>query len=173
MLTQPINAIQAPNKAAILQLNCGRYHHITLSLFNDKNSANFFFIALQEPPVNAVTNRPNWHGGGQLISHTTSNPLEDSRPQSCIYINKKLNPRILPIDCHSRDVTACTVKVNGVETMLVNVYNQLSTFKGFDGMETMLKTLQTSFLMLPTIIVTDSNLHLALWNPDTYHVTMY
>ena len=51
----------------------------------------------------------------------------------------------------------------------MNVYNQPATFNGFADMDTALSTLSNSLLLLPTIIVTDSNLHLALWNPSTYH----
>lgn len=36
-------------------------------------------------------------------------------------------------------------------------------------MDTALRHLPTSLLLHPTIVVTDSNLHSALWNPATYH----
>lgn len=35
-------------------------------------------------------------------------------------------------------------------------------------MESLLRLLPTSILLLPTIITTDSNLHSADWNPDVY-----
>lgn len=53
--------------------------------------------------------------------------------------------------------------------LLINVYNHPGTFKGFEALEVMLRTLLTSILLLSTILVTDSNLHSALWNPITYH----
>lgn len=52
----------------------------------------------------------------------------------------------------------------------MNVYNQPSTFLGFQAMESLLRHLPSSVLLLPTIVVTDSNLHSPIWNPGTYSV---
>lgn len=53
--------------------------------------------------------------------------------------------------------------------LLVNLYNQPGTFKGSEDMDTVLRTLPHSLFLLPTILVTDSNLHSALRNPTMYH----
>lgn len=168
MLAQPLETAKLPNTAAVIQLNCRRSHQVTYSLFNDTHSSNFLFIALHEPPVNAHTNLPSEHKGWSLITSYPSDTTESSRPRSCIYVNKNSNPAIQPIHTTSRDLSACTVKVQGLEIFLINVYNQPKTFLGFDAMEAMLRTMPTSILLLPTIIVTDSNLHSPIWNPGTY-----
>lgn len=169
MLGQPIKTTKVLGTAAILQLNCRGSHLISSSLFNDENSANFLFITLQEPPKNTRTNRPAEQSGWHLVTYQPPNTLEESRPRSCIYVNKRPNLAIQPIDCKSRDVLACTIKINTFEMLLVNVYNQPATFKGFEDANLMLKTLPTSILLFPTVLVTDSNLHSPLWNPATYH----
>lgn len=70
----------------------------------------------------------------------------------------------------SRDVSACTVEVQKETIFIINVYNQPTTFMGFEAMETLLRNTPTSILLLPTILVTDSNLHSSQWNPTTYQV---
>lgn len=162
MLVHPIQSTQVPNTVAVLQLNCRRSPNILLSLFKDENIANFLFIILQEPPVNPHTNCPKEQQGWHLISHQPANRLEESRPRSCIYINRQFNPTIQPIDTQSRDVSACTVQLNKFEMLPVNVYNQPGTFKGFTDMETTLRSIHNPILLLPTVLVTDSNLHSAL-----------
>lgn len=168
MLTHPIELTQVPNTAAVLQLNCRRSPPVLLSLFNDENINNFLCLALQEPPINTHTNRPHEQSGWLLVCHQPTSLQEDSRSRSCIYINQRLKPTVQPIDSRSRDVTACTVKIGNLETLLVNVYNQPGTFEGFEAVEITLRSLTSQFLLLPTILVTDSNLHSSIWNPTTY-----
>lgn len=169
MISHPIASTRVTNTLAILQLNCRRSHSITNSLFNDANIANFSFLALQEPPVNSHTNRPSEQSGWHLVVCQPKDNREDSRPRSCIYVKKNNHSSLQPIDCQSRDVSACTITVANLTLLLVNVYNQPSTFRGFEDMDTALRHLPTSLLLHPTIVVTDSNLHSALWNPATYH----
>lgn len=170
MISQPIDTAKLPNTAAVLQLNCRRSHQVTYSLFNDPNSFNFLIIALHEPPVNAHTNLPSKQKGWSLINYPPSNTAESSRPRSCIYVNMSLSPAIQPIHSSSRDLSACTVTLRGLELFIINIYNQPTTFLGFDAMDSMLRKMPTSILLLPTIVVTDSNLHSPIWNPESYAV---
>lgn len=170
MIGHLVNQAMTPNSAAVLQLKCRRSHPVTLSLFNDPKTANFLILALQEPPTNHRTNLPAEHSGWKLITHQPPDLNEDSRPRSCIYINSSKNPSIQPIHSTSRDVTACTVKIHQETILIVNVYNQPKTFLGFEAMEKLLRTIPTPILLLPTILVTDANLHSSLWNPPTYQV---
>lgn len=162
MSAQSITALKTTDSAAILQLNCRRSPSIINSLFNDENIANFLFLALQEPPVNSHTNKPLEQSGWHLIASPSSDNTKDSRPRSCIYVNSKLEADIQPISTTSRDVSACVAKIDDLHLLLVNVYNQPRTFAGFEAMDTMLRSLPHSILLLPTITVTDSNLHSAL-----------
>lgn len=168
MISHPATAAKIPEMAAVLQLNCRRSHNIMYSLFNDPNVFNFLCVALQEPPVNSHTNLPSTHKGWHLLVCKPADTTEKSRPRSCMYINTRHNPTIQPIHSNSRDLSACTVNVQGCEILLFNVYNQPSTFLGFDALDSSLRSLSTPILLLPTIIVTDANLHSPLWNPDTY-----
>lgn len=63
---------------------------------------------------------------------------------------------------------ACTVKTKATEMLVINFYNQASTFLGFEALTEMLRKLSTPILHLPTLVVTDANLHSPLWNPETY-----
>lgn len=54
--------------------------------------------------------------------------------------------------------------------LVINIYNPPATFLGFDALESLLRTLPISLLNLPTVLVTDSNLHSSLWNPTAYPV---
>lgn len=56
-----------------------------------------------------------------------------------------------------------------IETLLLNIYNQTQTFLGFEALEHCLGNLPFYILQLPTIGVTDFNMHSSLWNPQTYH----
>lgn len=168
MLARPMDTAKLPDTAAVLQLNCRRSHNVTYSLFNDSNVSNFLFLALQEPPVNPHTNLPSTHRGWHLIAHPPPDASESSRPRSCIYVNTQANPVIQPLHSKSRDLSACTVETQGCVILLLNVYNQPSTFLGFDALDALLRTLPSHILLLPTIVVTDSNLHSPLWNPVTY-----
>lgn len=168
MIAHPIEKAKIPNIAAVRQLNFRRSHSVTHSLFNDPNSFNFIFIALQEPPINPHTNLPNEQKGWYLISYHPPQTTEDHRPRSCIHVNTSQNPAIQPIHSKSRDLSACSVKLKGLEILLINIYNQPRTFLGFDAMDTMLRLLPTSILLLPTIVVADSNLHSLIWNPEAY-----
>lgn len=170
MIAHPSDTSKLPNTAAILQLNCRRSHNVTYSLFNDHNIFNFLFVALKEPPVNAHTNQPSSHAGWQLL---ICQPVENqgkSWPRSCIYINTRLSPAIQPIYHPSRDISACIVTLQKTDILVVNVYNQPSMFLGFQALESLLRTIPTSLLLLPAIIVADSNLHSPIWNPGTYSV---
>lgn len=168
MLGQTIKKSKMQDTAAVLQLNCRRSHNVMYSLFNDPNSFNFLFIALHEPPVNPHTNLPAEQKGWHLVSHRPPQSTEEHRPRTCIYVNISRSPAIQPIHCKSRDLSACSVKLRGLEVLLISVYNQPRTFLGFEAMELMLRNLPTSILLLPTILVTDSNLHSPIWNPETY-----
>lgn len=168
MSTHPANTASLQDTAAVLQLKCRRSHNVTNSLFNDPHVYNFLFLALQEPPVNSHTNLPSSHKGWHLIVHQPSDTAEKLRPRSCIYVNTRTNPTIQPIHSNSRDLAACTVQTRGFEILLINVYNQPSTFFGFEAMDALLSSFSTNILLLPTIIVTDSNLHSPDWNPATY-----
>lgn len=168
MIAHPLDKAKLPNTAAVLQLNCRRSHHVTYSLFNDPHSFNFLFIALHEPPVNSHTNLPAEQKGWYLICHQPLLLTEDHRPRACIYVNTSRNPAIQPIHSKSRDLAACTVKLQGLEVLLMNAYNQPRMFLGFEAMELMLRQLPNPILLLPTIVVTDSNLHSPIWNPESY-----
>lgn len=55
------------------------------------------------------------------------------------------------------------------ETLFIlNVYNQPKTLLGFEALEQLLQGLTSPILLLPTILVTDANLHSPLWNPLEY-----
>lgn len=165
-----IAALQIPDTAATLQLNCRRSPSVLNSLFNDVNIANFLILAIQEPAVNHHTNRPPDQSGWHLIVTQPPDTSKSSRPRSCIYLNSTLNVNIQPITSASRDIAACVIQVDDLHMLLVNVYNQPRTFNGFEAMDTTLRTLPTSIICLPTIIVADPNLHSTLWNPDAYTV---
>lgn len=168
MSAQHIDALKVMDSAAILQLNCRRSHLITNSLFNDDKIANFALIALQEPPINPHSKKPPEHPGWFLIVTQPQDNLEASRPRSCIYVNSRLNADLQPITCSSRDVSSIVITINDLRLLLINVYNRPKTFDGFEAMDSTLRTLPHSTLLLPTILVTDSNIHSALWNPDSY-----
>lgn len=168
MTPHPTHAETLPDTVAVLQLNCCRSHNITSSLFNDPHVFNFLAVALQEPPVKAHTNLPSQHKGWHLIVHHPSSVKDKSRPRSCLYVNTRTNPVIQPLHSNSRDLSACTIQVQGLEILLVNVYNQPLTFPGFDAMEKLLRNLSNPILLLPTIFVADSNLHSPIWTPSTY-----
>lgn len=168
MSAQQIDALKIPDSAAILQLNFRRSPSIINSLFNDENITNFLFLALQEPPVNPHTNTPSEQSGWYLVVSRPQDLTERSRPRSCLYVNSNLNADIRPITSVSRDVASCVIKLHDLHLLLVNVYNQPRTFDGFDAMDNTLKSLPLSVLHLPTVIVTDSNLHSPLWNPTGY-----
>ena len=168
MTPHPTHAETLPDTVAVLQLNCCRSHNITSSLFNDPHVFNFLAVALQEPPVKAHTNLPSQHKGSHLIVHHPSSVKDKSRPRSCLYVNTRTNPVIQPLHSNSRDLSACTIQVQGLEILLVNVYNQPRTFTGFEAMDATLRRLPHSILRSPTIVVTDSNLHSPLWNPTSH-----
>lgn len=168
MMAQPPAALKIPNTTAILQLNCRRSHSTLNSLFNDTNVSNFIFIAVQEPPINSHTSKPPEHSGWYLIVTQPPDNTEPSRPRLCLYVNSALDADVRPITSASRDVSACVVKIQDLDLLLVNVYNQPRTFKGFEAMGRLLLSLPHSTLRLPTVIVTDSNLHSTLWNPERY-----
>lgn len=168
MIEQPLTVLKTPDTAALLQLNCRRSHLVTNSLFNDTNIAHFLCIALQEPPIHPHSNTPSNHSGWNLIATHPQDNTEASRPRSCIYVNTSLGADIRPIASTSRNVSACTIKLEGAHTLIVNIYNPPKTFKGFDNMDKMMRSLPPSILKLPTILMTDAHLHSTLWNPDSY-----
>lgn len=170
MIAQPLTVLKTPGTAAVLQLNCRFSHSVTNSLFNDNNTANFLCIALQEPPIKPHSNTPSAHSGWNLIATHPLDNTEASRPRSCIYVNTGLGADIRPITCKSRDVSACTIKIEGAHILFVNVYNPPKTFDGFDAMDHMMRSLPPTILQLPTILMTDANLHSTLWNPDSYDI---
>lgn len=143
MIDHLIEKTQLPDTAALLQLNCRRSPTVIYSLFNDPHIFNFLFVALQEPPVNPHTNLPSAHKGWNLVVPQPTNVLESSRPRSCLYINTKSNPEIQPIHSPSRDIAACTVRIQSTELLVINVYNQPSTFLGFEAMVSTLRNLPT------------------------------
>lgn len=169
MLAHPHKVIKIPYSAAILELNSRRAPSVMNSFINNQNSTNFLFLAIQEPPINARTNAPFGHSGWHLIVTTPPDLLEASRPRSCIYVNTQADAIIQPINSSLRDVSACTAKVHDIEIFLINVYNQLATLDGFEALDRTLIALPLPILHLPTIVVTDSNSHSPIWNPDTYH----
>lgn len=73
-----------------------------------------------------------------------------------------------PIQTTSRDVSACTITVQDETLFILNVYNQPKTLLGFEALEQLLHGLTSPILLLPTILVTDANLHSPLWNPLEY-----
>ena len=162
--------INLPETASILQLNCRRSETTIQSLFNTELTNSFSILCLQEPHVSRLDYLPAHHQNWILISPQPASRQEADRPRACIYINKRLNATINPLISGSRDVAACTITINGVKVLLTNVYNQPSTFLGFDAMDSMLRKMPTSILLLPTIVVTDSNLHSPIWNPESYAV---
>lgn len=169
MTAHPTDTVKIPNTAAVLQLNCRWSHTVMYSLFNDPNVFNFLFIALQEPPVNPHTSLTSPHAGWHLVVCQPLDTQEASRPQSCLYVNTRSSPEIWPTYHPSRDVLACTVKIKTTEMLVINVYNPPATFDGFHAMEFMLRQIPNTILLLPTIVVTDANLHSPIWNPETYH----
>lgn len=168
MLAHPTKSPKLPNTAVILKPNFRRSHNVTYSIFNNPNIINFLFLALQEPPINSRTNMTSNQVGWKLITHCPSKSQESSRPRSCLYINMKTDPIIQPIHSLSRDLSACTIKIQDQEVLLINVYNQPKMFLGFSAMDTALRELPTPILLLPTILVTKSKLNSPIWNPDTY-----
>lgn len=65
-------------------------------------------------------------------------------------------------------MSACTVKVQDETLLIINIYNQPKTLLGFEALEEMLRLLTPPTLLLPTVLVTDANLHSPLWNPLEY-----
>lgn len=167
-MAQPPEALKIPNTTAVLQLNCRRSHSVINLLFNDPDITNFLFISVQEPPVNSHTNKPPEQSGWHLIIHHPLDNSEPSRPRSCIYVSSTLEADVRPITSLSRDVSACVVKIQDLELLLLDVYNQPRTFEGFEAMDRLLRTLPPPVLRLPAIITTDSDLNSSLWNPDRY-----
>lgn len=170
MIAHPIDSTSLPDTAAILQLNCRRSPPVSHSLFNYPHTANYLILALQEPPVKTHTNSPSEHRGWYLVSHRPNDLTEASRPRSCLYINTTRETQVQPVHVTSQDLSACVVKTQDEEFLVINVYNPPKTLLGFEAMDSLLKTLSPSTLLLPTIIVTDANLHSSLWNPAEYSV---
>lgn len=168
MKAHSTDTAKIPNTAAVLQLNCRWSHNVTYSLFNNTDGFNFLFVALQEPPINPPINLPSSHAGWHLVVCQLPDIQGSSRPRSCLYIDTRSSPEIQPIHHPSRDVSACTVKIKTTEMLVINVYSQPLTFAGFQAMELILRQICTPILLLPTIVVTDANLHSHIWNPETY-----
>lgn len=118
--------------------------------------------------MNTHNNKPSKNRGWHLLSPRPMYLSETSRPRSCIYINNSHTPQIQPIHFHSQEVSAFTVTVQDETFLLLNVYNQPKTLLGFEAMEHLLRQLNHSTLRLPTIMVTDANLHRSIWNPIEY-----
>lgn len=135
MLRHPQEVIKITHTAAILQLNCRRAPSVMNSLINDENTTNFSFLAIQEPPINPRTNSPFEHSGWLLVVTTPGDMLEASRPRSCIYINSQANINIQPIHSTSRDISGYTARIQDLEMLLLNVYNQPATLDGFEAMD--------------------------------------
>lgn len=89
MLANPHKFINMPQYAAVLHLNFRRAPLVRHSLLTNRNTTNFFIIAMQQAPINSYTNTPLEQTGWHLIETPLKDMLEASWPQAFLYVNKK------------------------------------------------------------------------------------
>lgn len=151
--------------AAILQLNCRQSKHVMDSLFNSLVTNLFSIVSIQEPWPNPFDNLPPNQKGWTLVCPTPKSLSRHDRPRACLYIRQDLEAQLNPIYSPSSDLAACVITIKSFTFLVTNVYNQPTTFDGFDAFEDMLKLIPPDMQRLPTVCTTDSNLHSPLWNP--------
>lgn len=153
------------DSVGVLQLNCKHSKYVTYSLFNSTLTSLFSILSLQEPYVNPMDNFPLNQSNWTLVCPTPRSLKEEDRPRACLYIRQDLDPIINPIFSPLRNLAASTITIRDYTVLLASVYNPQKTLDGFEAFIEMLQSAPLSTQLLPTICITDANLHSPLWNP--------
>lgn len=156
---------------SILHFNCQNSIQITHEALT---LTKFTLLALQEPWFNTHSLTFPHHEAWHRITAYDYNPSAWSdRPRVCLYLTKLIPTSffsvlpsstdiILAIDIHKQDS-------NQVKFRVITWYNPPNSLRGFMTLEHwMSKNLNRH---IPTLLISDTNLHHQLWNPPDYSIT--
>lgn len=160
------------------------FSNLSLLHFNCQNSipithkaltlTHFSLLALQEPWFNSHTLSFPHHEAWHRITAYDYQPSEWSdRPRVCFYLSKRIPTSQFSILPSSTDILlAIDIREplsNQVKLRVITWYNPPGSLRGF---MTIKHWLHKYFNRnVPTILMTDSNLHHTIWNPPEYKIT--
>lgn len=156
---------------SIFHFNCQNsiqitHEALTLTKFN--------LLALQEPWFNTHSlifpHHDAWHCITAYDYHPSAWP---DRPRVCMYLTKLIPTTQFSILPSSTDIILaidiCEKDSNQVKLCVVTWYNPPGSLRGFMTLKHWLS--RNLDRHIPTILVSDTNLHHHIWNRPDYHIT--
>lgn len=158
-------------KFSILHFNCKNSIQLTHEALTQTQHT---VIGLQEPWFNthslAFPQHPSWH---RISAYDYFPKSWSDRPRVCMYITKRIpTNQIIILPSLSDIILAVEIKdhqAQKTKLKIISWYNPPGSARGFMSLEHWLSRHHQR--LIPTVLLTDSNLHHQLWNPPGYSVT--